>query len=382
MSRSIEGDAQLLAAIQRQWTRSVSRRTYLTGGMGSRHQDEGFGEDWELPPDRAYCETCAGVASVMVSWRLYLATGDMRYQDLIERTLYNVIATSPRADGQAFFYANPLHQRASGAPTDDDQVNPRAEGGTRAAWFDVSCCPTNVARTLASLNGYLASTDEDGLQLLQYAPARIDTTLPDGRHIALAIDTDYPRTGTVRIRVVGDEPREWSLTLRIPSWAQGAMLSIGTDVRPVQPGADTITRVFGPGEEIVLRLPMRPRFTWPDPRIDAIRGCVAVERGPEVLCLEGMDRPAGLDTIRLDPSMLPTEDQDTVRVTGRAVALADDTWPYTTTPGNRAGPDGPGDVELPMRPYHQWAERGATTMRVWIPVLDEPAGPHNPRSTP
>src|SRR5690606_18930826 len=164
----------LLDAVERQWTRSVERRTYVTGGMGSRHQDEGFGDDWELPPDRAYCETCAGVASVMVSWRLLLATGDVRYADLIERTLYNVVATSPRADGRAFFYANPLQQREPGADVRPDEVNPRAEGGARAPWFDVSCCPTNVARTLASWQAYAALVDDDGhgdaaVTLAQYA---------------------------------------------------------------------------------------------------------------------------------------------------------------------------------------------------------------------
>src|SRR5690606_3919315 len=137
-------DAELLTAVEKQWERSVARRTYLTGGMGSRHQDEGFGDDWELPADRAYCETCAGIASVMVSWRLFLQTGEVRYADLIERTLYNVVATSPRQDGQAFFYANPLHQREPGSDVRQDAENSRAEGGVRAPWFDVSCCPTNV----------------------------------------------------------------------------------------------------------------------------------------------------------------------------------------------------------------------------------------------
>jgi len=315
----------------------------------------------------------------MVSWRLYLATGDMRYPDLMERTLYNVIATSPRADGQAFFYANPLHQRVGGAPAEDHEVNPRAESGTRATWFDVSCCPTNVARTLASLNGYLASTDDNGLQLLQYAPARIATTLPDGRKIALTVETDYPRTGTVRIRVVGGEPGEWSLTLRIPSWARGAVLSLGSDVRHVQPGPVTITREFVRGHEIILRLPMRPRFTWPDPRIDAVRGCVAVERGPEVLCLEGIDLPAGLEAVRVDPSILPREDQDTVTVSGHVLAHGDGAWPYLPAIGKPNGDEGP--IDLPVRPYHQWAERGATTMRVWLPVVDGPSG-HRSGATP
>src|SRR5699024_7808377 len=115
--------------------------------------------------------TCAGIASVMVSWRLLLATNDVRYADLIERTLFNVVATSPRADGRAFFYTNPLQQRDPGGDVLPDAVNPRAEGGVRAPWFDVSCCPTNVARALASWQTYAAFVDEsDGmvLTLAQY----------------------------------------------------------------------------------------------------------------------------------------------------------------------------------------------------------------------
>ena len=107
-------DDDLLDALGRQWAATVARRTYLTGGMGSRHEGEAFGDDWELPPDRAYCETCAGVAAIMFSWRLLLATGESRYADLIERVLYNVIATSPAEDGKAFFYSNTLHRRVPG----------------------------------------------------------------------------------------------------------------------------------------------------------------------------------------------------------------------------------------------------------------------------
>ncbi|TMR15839.1 glycoside hydrolase family 127 protein, partial [Nonomuraea zeae] len=298
------GDDELLRAVERQWERSVSRRTYITGGMGSRHQDEGFGEDWELPPDRAYCETCAGVASIMVSWRLHLATGDVRYTDLIERTLYNVVATSPSTDGQAFFYANPLHQRTPGRPADANEVSPRAEAGVRAPWFDVSCCPTNVARTLAGLGGYLATADDDGLQIHQYAPCAIRTELPDGRPIAVDVETGYPETGTVRVRVAAGSTGPWTLSLRVPAWAAGATLTDEGRTREVAPGLAEITREFRAGDVIAIDLPMAPRFTWPDPRIDAVRGCVAVERGPEVLCLESRDLPgaAGLDALVIDPS--------------------------------------------------------------------------------
>ncbi len=153
------GDEALLEAIIGQWERTIARRTYLTGGMGSHHDGEMFGEDFVLPPDRAYAETCAGVASVMLSWRLLLATGESRFADLAERTLYNVVATSPAPDGRSFFYANPLHQRRPGVVPSPDFVSNRASSSLREPWFAVSCCPTNVARTFATLAAYMATVD-------------------------------------------------------------------------------------------------------------------------------------------------------------------------------------------------------------------------------
>jgi hypothetical protein len=363
------GDDELLRAVERQWERSVARRTYITGGMGSRHQDEGFGEDWELPPDRAYCETCAGVASIMVSWRLHLATGDVRYTDLIERTLYNVIAASPSPDGTAFFYANPLHQRSPGRPADPDEVSPRAEAGVRAAWFDVSCCPTNVARTLAGLQGYLATTDDDGLQLHQYAPSTVRAELPDGREIAVEVETAYPDSGTVRVRILADGL--WTLALRVPAWAAGATLAEDGRARPVEPGMATVRRAFRAGEVITLELPMEPRFTWPDPRIDAVRGCVAVERGPEVLCAESHDlpHPGGLDALAIDSRSGFRAEPGGVLVRGRLAAPPDRPWAYSGTAAASAA-----DVEwfdVPLRPYHSWARRGPSSMRVWLPIEGE-----------
>jgi DUF1680 family protein len=156
------GDQELVAAVGRQWANTVARRTYLTGAMGSHHQDESFGADFELPPDREYGETCAAIASNMVSWRMLLETGETQYADLIERTLYNAVMVAPRQDGRAFFYANTMHQRVEGAVPPEDDLSARALSSLREPWFEVSCCPTNLARTLASVESVFATTTGRG----------------------------------------------------------------------------------------------------------------------------------------------------------------------------------------------------------------------------
>ncbi|MBF4635108.1 glycoside hydrolase family 127 protein [Agreia pratensis] len=377
-------DAGLVDALKKQWQRTVDRRTYVTGGQGSHHQDEAFGEDWELPSDRAYSETCAGIASIMFSWRLLLEGNDARYADLIERTLFNVVATSPSAAGTAFFYANTLHQRTPGEAGSPDEISPRALSSVRAPWFEVSCCPPNVARTFASLAAYVATVDGSGLQLHQFAPATIDTVLGDGRRIAVEVETDYPRSGRVVVRVVEAPVDEMSLSLRVPSWAAGATLLVGGSSREVAPGYATETRVFSAGDVIELNLPMRARFTRPDSRIDAIRGSVAVERGPEVFALEssGMEglgsNEEEFSRIEIDDRVQPAEtgrvgEADAgarLTVSLRVVPEPTEGWPYA--PELRASEDADEDAATftaELLPYHSWGNRGTSTMRIWLPTV-------------
>ena len=366
------GDAGLLAAIERQWEATVARRTYLTGGMGSHHDGEAFGDDFVLPPDRAYSETCAGVASVMLSWRLLLATGNRRYADLIERTLYNVLATATAADGRAFFYTNTLYQRLAGPAPAPDQMNPRPESNLRAPWFAVSCCPTNIARTFASLAGYFATSDDSGLQIHQYADCDIRTRLADGSAVSLAVRTGYPEDGSVSVEVTESSGSPWSLSLRVPGWTgAGAVVVDPTGTaRSAQAGTVTITHPFAAGDRVRLELPVRARWVRPDPRIDAIRGTVAVERGPRVLCLESPDLPAGsqVDQVRVDTSTDPVEVDGQVQVLGQLVKVTDEPWPYPGLDRDSAGGSDPEWVQLPLLPYHAWATRGPSTMRVWLPA--------------
>jgi uncharacterized protein len=314
------GDAELFGAVQRQWHATVARRTYITGGMGSRPDGEAFGDDFELPPDTAYSETCAGVAAVMLAWRLLLATGDEDYADQLERTLHNVVLTSPSREGDAFFYVNPLRAR---------------EPRMREAWFACACCPPNVARLLASLGGYVATTDEDGVQLHLYAAGSVRTAFG-----ALAVRTDYPWAGEIDIEVEQSAVEPWTLSLRVPAWADGATVTVDGAAEPVEPGVVHLLREWRPGDVVRLSLPVAPRFTLPDPRIEAVRGCVAVERGPLVYCAEAF----GGDLERIDVQPRGAED---VPVDGMV--------------GVRVG-------ELTLVPYFTWANRGPSTMRVWLPL--------------
>ncbi|MGH8823910.1 MAG: glycoside hydrolase family 127 protein [Jiangellaceae bacterium] len=368
------GDDRLLDAVARQWAATVARRTYITGGMGAQHADEAFGDDFVLPPDRAYSETCAGVASVMLSWRLLLATGDPRYADLIERTLYNVVAAATAPDGRAFFYANTLHQRRPGAVPAVEEPSQRAESSLRAPWFAVSCCPTNVARTLASLAAYVATADEAGVQVHQFADADVHTVLDDGRAIGLQMRTAYPDDGSVTLQVVNAPAGVATISLRVPTWAGGQASLVDPDgsTRVVPSGYVGLTRSFVTGDEIRLDLPMAPRWTMADPRIDAVRDAVAVERGPLVYCVESTDLPDGgdVEAVRVDPAINPTERGGRVVVAGAMAEPTDAPWPYgdRRPPGRKV----PLHVDIPLLPYHAWANRGPSTMRVWMPRTEEP----------
>jgi hypothetical protein len=370
------GDDALLGAVVEQWQRTVATRTYLTGGMGSRHEGESFGGDLELPPDGAYAESCAGVASVMLAWRLLLATGEARYAELAERTLHNVIAGAVAADGCSFFYTNPLQQRVPGAPPAPDTLSPRAATGSRAPWFEVSCCPTNLARTLASLGGYAATADAAGVRIELITGAEIRTTLSGGRRAGLRVATEYPWRGRVRIQVTESDGAPWRVSVRVPDWARAATLTADGQTRGVPPGQYAAAeRPWRPGDELILELPIAPRWTFPDPRLDAVRGAVAVERGPLVYCVESVDLPDGFDLDRMAVlTSAPPVDApaaagpQAVNVAAVAAAPGEvSRWPY--------GPDrppGPADGPVPLRmiPFHARASRGPAAMRVFLPESD------------
>ena len=399
------GDDGLLAAVLDRWEDMTATRTYITGALGSHHKDETFGDPFELPPDRAYAETCAAIASIMLAWRLLLATGRSAFADTIERTIYNAVLPAVAADGRSFFYVNPLQRRTAHlatAPGDAD----------RAPWFPCSCCPPNIMRTLASWSQYLATTDGRGIQLHQYATGELEAQVAGGP-VRLAVEADYPRDGRIGVRIVDAPDAPWTLSLRVPAWCGDARLRIDDEPeREVRIAEET--RQWRPGQRIVLDLAMPPRYTIPDARIDAVRGCVALERGPIVYCLEDVDQPAAtpfeeieidlaaaprmtdgpdlgdglaaiaLSGVRRRPATATWPYREAQPVTPDAEAAAGETAPGETTPRAAApGETSPGEpTALVAIPYLAWANRGGRAMRVWVPRASG-SGPTGARaSTP
>jgi uncharacterized protein len=351
------GDEELLDAMLAQWRDMTSDKTYLTGGVGSRHHGEAIGDAYELPPDRAYCETCAAIASIMWSWRLLLITGESRFADLIERTLFNGFLAGMSLDGRSFFYDNPLQVRT---------------GHVRHRWNPVACCPPNIMRLLSSINQYVATTSASGVELHQYAPAVIRAVGPDGEPIGLAVKTQYPWAARVTIEITEGGPSEWTLALRIPAWARSATV----DGRPVEAGGYArLTRRFATGDLVELELDVAPRLTAPNPLIDAVRGCLAIERGPLVYCIEQADQPdTELARVLLDPDAACTDTGPLADLNG-AIGLTTqgrlaelDGWAGVAYRDRRDSPELGGPPATIMAiPYFACSNREIGTMRVWIP---------------
>jgi DUF1680 family protein len=337
------GDAELGSALSRQWEAMAASKQYVTGGLGSRWDGEAFGDPYELPPDVAYAETCASIGAVQWAWRRLLETGEPRYADAIERLLLNGFLSGVGQSGDAFFYVNALQVRSDAVPDDHRQpVNGRQH------WFRVACCPPNVMRTIAQLSGYLATADSDGVQVHQYAQSEISA----GPR-RLTVHTEYPWHERVEVVVDGSDDTEWDLALRVPAWSDSATLTgpDGETADPVAPGYVRLRRAWHAGDRVVLELNMPVRLTQAHPRVDAVRGCRAIQRGPLVYCVEQSDLPVGS---LVDDLTLASDDPGQLRAVDRPELL-----------GGCVAVEGPGFTAVP---YFLWANREVGPMRVWLPL--------------
>jgi DUF1680 family protein len=302
---------------------------------------------------------------------MLIITGEAKYADLLERTLYNGFLAGTSLDGQSYIYANPLQVRDDhlGAGTDQDYQ--------RVPWFACACCPPNVMRLLGSLQHYVLLGGDRRIALHQYVAGRFAAPVAGGEAV-LEVTTDYPWDGIVTVRVVDGPDAEWELAVRIPAWADASSLSVNGQPIDPSPGDGwwTVSRQWSAGDVVRLELPMPARITAGDPRLDAVRGAGAIERGPLVYCLESVDQGGRrLDDLVLDPVEAPAAETATdvldgvtiLRAAGRTrQRAADGWWPYRTLDGT--GEDRGERLVLTAVPYYAWGNRGPGAMRIWIPL--------------
>jgi DUF1680 family protein len=370
------GEQALLEVSHRYWNDMVDGKMFITGGVGSRFDGESFGEAYELPPDQCYCETCAAIGNFFWNWRMLLITGESRYADLMERLVYNGILSSPSLEGTGFFYVNPLMLRNGRYVR--LSTNPDEEHTTtgRPHWHSVSCCPPNVMRLLASLPNYFATQDEMGLQIHQYTNEEISCDIS-----SLKVETEYPWEGHIKITVIKSSDKPWKLSLRVPEWCQRSSLKVNAQEihAPSQKGYSILERLWKAGDVVDLELAMPPFFVEPDPRIDSVRDCVAIQRGPIIYCLEEQDQEQGVNL--LDVKIDPSEElfskwqgnllHGVTALEGTGYQLSRSEWQdasrglYHPLQNEIYSPER--KVKLIAIPYYAWGNRGLKSMRVWIP---------------
>jgi DUF1680 family protein len=367
------GDPAFRESLERQWENITPAKVYITGGAGGRYVGESLGKDYELPNARAYAETCAAIAAIFWNWRMLTLEGDARFADLMERGLYNGFLSGVSLDGTRYFYVNPLSYDGEG---EGDPWYPWARRGLyeRQPWYECTCCPPNVERLLASLPGYFYSTSQDGLWVHLYDNNELDWQLADGIGLRVTQVTCYPWAGDVDLTITPVMPVEFALHLRVPAWADGAMVAIngqpaGVDASPGRYLA--LHRTWQPGDRVRLSLAMKPTVMASDPRVAENRCNVALQRGPLVYCLEAHDNP-GFSVLEamLDadaeivaehrPKLLGSV---TMLTAPGAVPVQPETALY-----HPWRPERPitRPVTLTAIPYYAWNNRGPCAMTVWM----------------
>lgn len=363
---AITGDSSYIKAIDKIWDNIVSKKIYITGGIGARHAGEAFGNNYELPNLSAYCETCAAIGNVYMNYRLFLLHGDAKYFDVLERTLYNGLISGVSLDGGSFFYPNPLSSNGK---------------YSRKPWFGCACCPSNVSRFIPSLPGYVYAVKNDQVYVNLYLSNKAELKV-DKKKILLEQETSYPWNGDIRLKITQGN-QDFTMKLRIPGWVRGNVLpgdlySYTDNQKPayqvsvngqtvesdVNDGYLSIARKWKKGDVVEVHFDMIPRIVKANPKVEADHGRVAVERGPIVYCAEWPDNRFNVHSILLNqhPQFKVTDKPELLygirQITTDAQALSYD----------KAGKLVTKDVELTLIPYYAWAHRGEGDMEVWLPI--------------
>ena len=371
---AMTGNARYLKAIDRIWENVVTRKMHLTGGCGARGAGEAYGDDYELP-HRCYNETCANIAFMFWNHRMFLMTGEGKYMDVLERALYNSVLSGVSLSGDHFFYPNPLEY-------DGKEKNNHGHAG-RAPWFGCACCPPNILRLIASLGGYAAAVRDDRLYLNLYAQSELECEIV-GTAIRLEQETTYPWNGDVRLTVRPGAPARFKLCLRLPGWVRGAPVpgdlyayadpsAASWTIRVNDQPADAvenkgyleIERDWVDGDVVMLDLPMLVRRVTGHPAIEATRGRQALERGPVVYAVEGVDNDGSVFDLFLPEAATATDGFDPDQLGGVTVLTVADA---ARAVRNAAGEAAASAAVMKAIPYACWANRGLSPMQVWLPV--------------
>ncbi len=370
---ALTGDSSYIKAIDAIWNNIVSRKYYLTGGVGARHSGEAFGDNYELPNLTAYNETCAAISMVYLNQRMFLLHGDAKYIDCLERTLYNGVISGMSVDGGRFFYPNPL------ACNGKYKFN---NGGSmeRQPWFGCACCPSNLCRFIPSVPGYVYAVRGSDLYVNLFM-GNTSTVSVGGKNVTLRTETQYPWDGDVSIRVEKTAAKQFRMLVRIPGWVRGQVVpgdlysfsdgkttayTVTVNGQKVtgelQNGYLAIDRRWSKGDEVRLHFDMTPRTVAANAKVEADRGRVAVERGPLVYCAEWPD-----NSFDVFGFVLPKQPVFTVTDSPKLIGGLK----TISTSGQCLSQDASGriqvaDAQLTLIPYYAWNHRGAGRMEVWM----------------
>ena len=352
-------EATLLETSERLWQNLISKRMYLTGGIGPSYHNEGFTDDYDLPDETAYAETCATIGLALWNHRLLQFEGDRRFADVMERGLYNGFLSGVSLEGAHFLYENPLSS---------------AGQRRRAEWFACPCCPPNVARLLASIGNYFYSTGPSDLWVHLFAASTAQVEIGD-QSVTITQSTRYPWDGAVTFHIDPARPAAFTLRVRVPGWCEHYRLALNGEALELTPDGNgylALDREWQPGDTLAYTMAMPIRPTWAHPAVRQLQGRVALQRGPVVYCLEGADHgDILLDRISVNPERLASEFTveerpdwlgGTVVIHGQGQAIApqgDEALYPTAPPANKT-------IALAAVPYCVWGNRAPGEMRVWL----------------
>ncbi len=359
------GDAAYWTTLDGLWKDLVNRKMYITGGVGSREAGESIGLAYELPNAQAYGESCAAIGNMMWNWRMLAVTGEARFADVMERALYNGINSGMSLSGTLYCYRNPLESTGE---------------KIRNEWYDTTCCPPNLERVLASLPGYFYSTSATGVYVNLYDNSHLDWHLENGAGLKIDQTTRYPWGNTVEIVVTPAASSEFGVFLRVPEWSRATEFAVnGKQVKGARPGEYfEIRRQWRSGDRIDIKFDMAARLTRANSLVREDAGRIAVERGPLVYCIESADQPGigSLFDAELTALSEPFRENVDAGLLGGVLVLGhkgvvaekplEDEPLYE--PATRSAPPPFKLADLSFIPYYAWANRGLTSMEVWVPL--------------